>query len=159
MRKALLILTIFTVIFSLSTTSLLAQGKNSPFLITGKIPHLTKLLMQQWDNSELNLSAEQKTKLLVVRKETLTGVRKLGPEIGSLEEQVVDGTLDGKTPDELSSLVDTIAILKAEATMIQLQCVYTTSEILDQQQLDFLMDLYLECCRLGSLLPEGEGAR
>ena len=143
MRKSLLILTVFTVIFSLSTTSLLAQGKNSPFLITGKIPHLTKLLMQQWDNSELNLSAEQKTKLLVVRKETLTGVRKLGPEIGSLEEQVVDGTLDGKTPAEQSSLVDTIAKLKAEATMIQLQCVYTTSEILDQQQLDFLMDLYL----------------
>ena len=141
LRKNILILTILTLLFSLSATNVMAEGKNSPFLIVGKIPHLTKLLMQQWDNPELNLSDAQKTKLLVVRKTTLTGVRKLGPEIAPLEKQVADGIFAGKTPDELSSTVEAISKLKAEATMVQLRCIYDTSQILDQQQLDLLKNL------------------
>ncbi len=140
--------TLLLVIFSLSATNLMAQetgnakAKNSPpFLITGKMPHLTKLLMQQWDNPELHLSAEQKGKLLVVRKETIGGVKKLGQKIAPLEQQVADGSTAGKSPDELKSLVQTIAGLKAEATMVHLRCIYNTSTILDQQQLAFLHNL------------------
>ena len=127
-------------ILTLSVTSLMAQGKNSPFLITGKIPHLTKLLMQQWDDPELNLSDQQKPKLLEIRKETLTKVRKLAPEIGALEKQVADGIFSGQTPDQLSPIVTTIAKLKAEETMIQLRCIDATKKVLDQQQLDVLLD-------------------
>jgi hypothetical protein len=124
----------------------MAQGSenektNSPFLITGKMPHLTKLLMQQWDNAELHLSDEQKSKLLVVRKETIGNAQRLGKEISPLENQVVEGSHSGKTPEELQSLVQTIAKLKAEATMTHLQCIYNSSNILDQQQLAFLNSL------------------
>ena len=116
------------------------NSKSSPFLITGKIPHLTKLLMQQWDDPELNLSDQQKPKLLKIRKETLTKVRDLAPEIGSLENQVADGILAGKTAEDLSSIVMTIAKLKAEETMIQLRCIDATQKVLDQRQLDVLLD-------------------
>ena len=142
------LLTVLLVIFSLSAGNLMAQGagngkqkNNSPFLITGKMPHLTKLLMQQWDNSELNLSDEQRSKLLVERKETIGDVQKLGQEIAPLEKQVADGIFSGKTPDELQSLVKTIAGLKAEATLVHLRCIYNTSNILNQQQLDFLINM------------------
>lgn len=152
MKKSILLLTVLTMIFLLSTTNLMAQGnnspsgngqqkKNSPFLITDKLPHLTKLLIQQWDNPALHLSEEQKTKLLVVRKETIAGVRKLGQEIASLEKQVTKGIFAGKTPGKLHSLVQTIAGLKAEATMIHLRCINDTSAILDQQQLNVLRKL------------------
>ena len=152
MKKSILLLTVLTMIFLLSTTNLMAQGnnspsgngqqkKNSPFLITDKLPHLTKLLIQQWDNPALHLSEEQKTKLLVVRKETIAGVRKLGQEIASLEKQVTEGIFAGKTPEKLHSLVQTIAGLKAEATMIHLRCINDTSAILDQQQLNVLRKL------------------
>lgn len=141
MKKSILLLTILTLIFSLSTVSLMAQEKDSPFLITGKLPHLTKLLIEQWDSPALHLSEEQKAKLLVVRKVTIAGVQKLGPEIASLEKQVAEGIFAGKTPDELHPLVQTIAELKAEATMIHLRCIDDTSKILDQQQLDVLKKL------------------
>ena len=148
MKTHIILISVLLVIISLSTVNLLAQEggiekpkNSSPFLITGKMPHLTKLLMQQWDNSDLHLSDEQKSRLLVVRKETIGDVQKLGKKISPLEEQVAEGSLSGKTPDELESLVQAIAGLKAEATMVHLRCIYNTGNILDQQQLDFLYGL------------------
>lgn len=142
-KSRLVILTVVFMIISLAAGSALAQGKgkqkNPPFLITGKLPHHTKLLIKQWDNPELHLLDEQKTKLLVVRKETISAAQKLGKEIGALEQQVVEGSLGGKAPEELQALVQKVAQLKAEATMIHLRCIYNTSKVLDQQQLALLM--------------------
>lgn len=147
-KTRITLVTALLLIFSLLAVNLMAQeagnGKQNnspPFLITGNMPHLTKLLMQQWDNMELHLSDEQKIKLLVVRKETIGGVQKLGREIEPLEKQVVEGSLSGKTPEELQSIVQAIAGLKAEATMLHLRCIYNTSSILDQNQLEFLRKL------------------
>jgi hypothetical protein len=149
LNKRTLLLAVFTIIFSLSTANLKAetnsspagneqQKKASPFLITGKLPHLTKLLIQQWDNPALHLSEEQKTSLLVVRKETIAGVQSHSQKIAPLEKQVAEGIFAGKTPDQLRDQIQTIASLKAEATMIHLRCIYDTGQILDQQQLDIL---------------------
>ena len=150
-KKVSLLVAILAIIFSLSATSLMAQGggsasgngtakKSSPFLITGKLPHLTKLLIKQWDNPDLQLTEAQKSKLLVVRKETIAGVQTLGKKIVPLEKQVAEGIFARKTPEELSSLVETLAGLKSEATMIHLHCIYDTSKILDQQQLELLIN-------------------
>lgn len=152
MLKKLILCFATSIMLSLSSTSLMAQGndshagegqqkKQSPFLITGELPHFTKLLMQQWDNVALHLTEEQKPQLLAVRKRTIGGVKKLSPEIASLQKQVEEGVFTGKTPDELYSLVQAISKLKAEATMIHLKCIFDTSRILNQQQLDILLKL------------------
>jgi hypothetical protein len=135
--------TLVILLISLTAVNCMAQDKeqqkeSSPFLITGKMPHLTKVLMQQWDNAELHLTDEQKQKLLVVRKETIGSVQKLSKEISPLENQVVQGTLSGKTVDELRPLVQSIAKLKAEATMVHLRCLYNTNVILEPKQLEFI---------------------
>lgn len=151
-KKMILCFAVLVIIFSLSSTNLMAQGNNSPagnvqqkkqspFLITGELPHLTKLLIKQWDNSTLHLTDEQKTQLLVVRKETIAGVQNLAPQIASLQKQVTEGIFIGETPDELQSVVQAISKLKTEATMIHLKCIYDTSKILNQQQLDILLKL------------------
>lgn len=142
-KKHVVFVTVSLLLLLLSTGNLLAEKegtqKNSPpFLITGKLPHLTKLLMQQWENTELHLSDEQKGKLLVIRKETIDSVQRLGKEVGTLEKQVVESSLSGKTPEEMQTLVQDIAKLKIEATMVHLRCIYETNKILDQRQLDFL---------------------
>ncbi len=138
---ALMVLTL-----SLTAVSCMAEGKgqhkkDSPFLITGKMPHLTKMLMQQWDNTTLHLTDEQKTKLLVVRKETISGAQKLGKEMKPLENQVAEGSRSGKTPEELQPLVQSVAKLKADATMVHLSCLYNTRAILTTEQLELLMTL------------------
>lgn len=138
---SLVLVTLFLTAVSCMAQDKEQQKKNAPFLITGKMPHLTKLLMQQWDNSTLHLTEEQKNKLLVVRKETISGAQKLGKEITPLENQVAEGSRSGKTPAELQVLVQSIAKLKAEATMVHLHCIYNTRAILDKEQLHFLTTL------------------
>lgn len=142
LKNRFVFIALFVVVFSLSAGTVLAEGnskqKSSPFLITGKMPHLTKLLMQQWDNTELHLTDEQKAKLLVIRKETIGGVQQFGKEITVLENQVAEGSLEGKSPEELQSLVGQIEKLKGAATMLHLRCIYKTSKILNQQQLAVL---------------------
>ncbi len=140
LKKQLFFVTL-VVVLSLSATGVMASGgkqKNSPFLITGKLPHLTKLLMQQWENPDLQLTEDQKGKLLEVRKTTMTGAKKFGQEVAELEQKVVEGALGGKSPEELRSLVEKISEIKANATMLHLQCIYTTNNILDQRQLGVL---------------------
>jgi hypothetical protein len=150
LKKITLSFVVFVSIFSLSATLLFAQNNSSsekdkqqqnqsPFLITTGLPHLTKLLIQQWDNPKLQLSDEQKAQLLIIRKETMSGVKSLAPQIMSLQKQVTQQIFEGKTPDELSPAVQAISKLKTEATMLHLKCIYSTSKILNQQQLERLL--------------------
>jgi len=136
MKKSILLLTILTVIFSLPTNSLMAASpkKDSPFLIVGKLPHATGILMRNWDNPILRLSEAQKEKLLIVRKETMAGVGALKKKIGPLQKQIVEETKAGKSPTELKTMVTTLAGLKAEATMVHLKCVYDTNNVLHKEQ-------------------------
>lgn len=141
-KKQFIFIALLLFAFSLSAATVMAdekgQQKSSPFLITGKLPHLTKLLMKQWDNPELKLSEAQKAKLLVVRKATISGAQNLGKEINALEFEVVEGSKNGKKPEELRSIVRKIEKLKGEATMLHLSCIYNTSNILNAQQLTLL---------------------
>jgi len=145
MKKSFLFLAVLTIILSLSTTNLMAQssaanaGKKpqKPFLIT-TLPHPAIALMSHLDDSALKLTAKQKDELLAVRKQVIATVQKIGKQVFPLEKQVAKGILSGKTPDELSGLVQKIAGLKAEATMVQLRCLYTFKNALDQQQFDIL---------------------
>lgn len=143
MKKSLILCVLILSVF-LATGSVMAQGKgkakNSPFLITGKLPHLTKLLMKQWENPELNLSEEQRAQLLVVRKETMTGARSFAKEINAIEKEVAAGSVAGKAPEELRPLVEKVAKLKEAATILHLNCIYKTSKILDQKQLAVLKE-------------------
>ena len=111
----------------------------SPFLIIGQLPHLTKVLMQQWDNPTLNLSAKQKEQLLVVRKETMGAVHKISPKAAELEKKIVAGCLAGKSPEELQPLVQALANYKAQASLVHLKCINDTRRILSPEQMKTLM--------------------
>jgi len=151
LRKRILLIAGMLILFLFTAATVMAQnhapmsggqGKmGSPFLIVGKLPHLTKLLMQQWDNHELALTAAQKEKLLVIRTRTIGGVKKLGPEIATLEKRVTEEIFAGKTPEDLASPVQSIGWLKSEATMLHLRCIYDTNKILTAPQKDFLQGL------------------
>jgi len=111
-----------------------------PFLITGKLPHLTGMLMKQWDNPKLGLTDQQKRWLKVVREETVSDVHRLSSEVSILEKQVVSGINSGLEPDDLYPTVREIAELKTEATMVHLKCIYDTRKILKHEQMKFLLN-------------------
>lgn len=146
LKKSFLLLTVLSTVLLFSTTNLMAQsaqpgpGKKpqKPFLIMTTLPHLAIKLMNHLDGPALHLTDDQKSTLLTVRKDVIAQVMAIGKEVFPLEKQVADEIFAGKTPEELAPLVQKIAGLKAEATMIQLRCIADFKKVLDQDQIDVL---------------------
>ena len=109
-----------------------------PFLIQGKLPHLTMMVKMMWDDKDLALTKAQKQKLLKIRKETIGGIKKLKPEIVALENKIVQASNSGANPASLKKDVYKLANLRAKATMIHLRCLFNTRKVLTQEQRDIL---------------------
>jgi hypothetical protein len=117
--------------------------RSSPFLINQDgLPHMTKQLIHNWDKASLGLSDEQKEKLLVVRKETMSAVMKIKKEVKVLEAEIIEAMVDGEEPKSQYSKVKKLAKLKAEATKVHLNCISDTIGILSDEQLEFLFPLW-----------------
>lgn len=112
-----------------------------PFLVVGKMPHLTGILKQHWDSPDLKLTPGQKAALLDIRKNTMSAVMGLAGELDQLETSLAEEAMAATPPDQLAPLVDKISDLKTEATMVHLRCIYDTMEVLDDRQLNTLLDL------------------
>jgi len=112
-----------------------------PFLVDGKMPHLTGILKQHWDDPDLELTPEQKALLLKIRKNTMSTVMGLAKELDPLESSLAEQAMAAVPPDQLAPLVDKISDLKTEATMAHLRCIHDTMEILDDRQLTTLLDM------------------
>ena len=120
--KLLSLLTLAMLSTTILATNLSANKK--PFLIQGKLPHLTGMVKVLWDDEDLALNANQKTKLLEVRKYTMKNAKALGKQIHKLEAEIVDESNDNNTePKLLKERVNKLASLRAKATMVHLKCI------------------------------------
>ncbi|WP_052746100.1 hypothetical protein [Sulfurovum lithotrophicum] len=118
---------------------MMRKKMNSPFLIKHGLPHLTKNVMMNWDNVAFGLTAEQKEKLTAVRKETMGAVMRLKPEVMALKKEIVQASTSGTKAADLKEKVDKLASMEAEATMVHLNCIEKTKDILTKDQLLFLL--------------------
>lgn len=107
---------------------------SKPFLIQGKLPHPTGILKSLWNDEDLALTAKQKEKLLLVRKNTIKQVRALSKEINMIENYLVKSALNGEKPEDLKEDMYELAKLRAKASMVHLNCIYDTKEILTKEQ-------------------------
>ena len=123
-------------VLAIGSTSLAAKQK--PFLIHGKLPHLTGTIMQLWEDEDLALTPEQKTKLKQIRLKTVNGLATLKGEVFPLENEIVKASINGANPEDLEEDVEKLAELRAEATMIHLNCIYDTKNILTKKQLQLI---------------------
>jgi Spy/CpxP family protein refolding chaperone len=114
------------------------KGMNSPFLIKHGLPHYTKMLMKNWNDSQLNLTAEQKAKLLEVRKATMGSIKRLKPAVTRLRKEIVQAAKNGAKAAALKAKVEKLASLEAEATMTHLKCIEDTKAILSPAQIQYL---------------------
>jgi len=140
MKTTLLSLLTLTLLSStIITTNLNAEQKQSkPFLIQGQLPHLTGMIKILWDDEDLALNDAQKSKLLKIRKNTMTNTKALSKQINELEAEIVKASNEGSEPKLLKEKVHTLALLRAEATMVHLNCIYDTRKILTKEQLSIL---------------------
>jgi len=116
---------------------------NSPFLINQEaLPHMTKLLIQNWDKATLGLNEEQKDKLIDVRVDTVSAVRKIKKQVKVLEADIIEALVDGENPKSVHAKVDEVAKLKAEATKVHLKCISDTVGILSEEQLELILPFW-----------------
>ena len=121
----------------------MAALKASPFLINSdNLPHMTKLLIQNWDKAKLGLTPEQKEKLLKVRKETITGVKKIKQQLQPLEAEVFEAMIDREDPNSVDKQLGKIAKLRLEATKIHLKCITDTTAILSDEQIAVILPFW-----------------
>ena len=118
---------------------MMKKKMNSPFLIKHGLPHLSKDVMRNWDNPAFGLTTDQKEKLTAVRNETMSTVMKLKPEVIALRKEIVQASTSGVKAADLKEKVDKLASMEAEATMVQLDCIEKTKDILTKDQLLFLL--------------------
>ncbi|NPA59304.1 MAG: cytochrome c [Epsilonproteobacteria bacterium] len=121
-----------------NTTKQVKQKKNSPFLITKSLPHMTKLIKMKWNDKTLSLTKEQKTKLLEVRKSTLNSIKDIKPKVTKLEKKIVMLTKMGEDNQKIFTLIDKLSKLKAKATKAHVECIINTKKILTPSQLYYL---------------------
>ena len=116
---------------------------NSPFLINQEaLPHMTKLLIHNWDKATLGLSEEQKDKLIDVRVDTMSAVGKIKKQVKVLEADIIEALVDGEDPKSVHAKVDEVAKLKAEATKVHLKCISDTIGILSEEQLELILPFW-----------------
>jgi hypothetical protein len=116
---------------------------DSPFLVNSdSLPHMTKLLIQNWDKAKLGLTPEQKEKLLAVRKETLQSVKKIKQQIKPLEAEIAEAMIDREDPKSVEKQLEKIAKLKLEASKVHLNCIAKTTAILSEEQVTFLLPFW-----------------
>ena len=117
--------------------------KSAPFLVNHEgLPHMTKLLIQNWDKAKLGLTKEQKEKLLVVREETLSAVKALKKQLKPLEASVAEAMIDREDPKSVEKTLEQIAKLKIEGTKVHLKCIAETTSILSEEQVAFLLPFW-----------------
>ena len=114
------------------------KNENFPkeyFLIPKNLPFSMGLVLHHPQSSTLNLTKEQKDKLVKVKAETVPNVTKMAKEIKNLELSLVKQiTQEAKKASELDELVDTIAQKKATLTKAHLKCIETVRDTLTQEQ-------------------------
>ncbi len=103
---------------------------------------MTKILVQNWDKATLGLNSDQKEKLLVVRKETISAVMKVKKQVKVLEAEIIEAMVDGEEPKSVYSKIDNVAKLKAQATRAHLKCISDTIGILSDEQMEFLFPFW-----------------
>ena len=116
---------------------------NSPFLMNNEgLPHLSKLLLESWDKATLGLTQEQKEKLLVIRKKTMAGVKKIKIKLEPLEYDIVQTMVDREDPKSIEGKLEEVAKLKVEATKVHLKCISDTTSVLSDEQVEVLLPVW-----------------
>ena len=116
---------------------------NSPFLLNSEeLPHLTKLLLNNWDKAALGLTDDQKEKLLVVRHDTLRAIKEIKQKVKALESEIIEAMVDGESLEKTYPKLEDVAKLKVEATKVQLKCLKRSMEILNDEQIEFLLPFW-----------------
>ncbi len=95
------------------------------------------LVKQNWDNEALGFTEQQRVELKKIRQRTMSGVMGLKGEIFPLEKSIVKANANGEKPAQKD--VEKLAKLRAEATMIHLNCIYDTKKVLSEKQLLLLL--------------------
>jgi len=124
---------------------------NSPFLIKHGLPHMHRMIMPYLNDPSFNLTSEQKFELAKLRITSMSAIKEAKPKIAALRNEIIKESQKGVDLETLKLKVAKLALLESTATLIQLQCIKSTKEILTKDQLYFLLVNKNKNARCGKL--------
>jgi hypothetical protein len=109
------------------------------FLIPDNLPFMVGLTLNHPKSKTLNLSGEQKAKILEIKKTTVPVVVRTASKIKGLELDLAQQVINNEKPDVLMDLVDQVGSLRIELTKKHLNCIKQVRDILTQEQFESLL--------------------
>lgn len=121
----------------------IAKNENFPgdyFMVHKNMPHFMKVFRKFGDNKALGLSDEQKNRLQALQEKVVTTVSQTATKIKDLELELQKAVVvEGKDSKQMKELVERIATLRMQLTMVHIECIHSSKQILTPEQEAFYM--------------------
>jgi len=112
------------------------------FLVEKNLPYLVGAALFHPQSDTLNLSKEQLTKFVEMKKTIVPVSAKLAKKVKIMELELANSiVVEKKDPKSLHKLVDEIAKVKSDMTKAHLDCIHTVQGLLSSEQFDTLIKL------------------
>jgi len=110
------------------------------FLVHKNLPHYMNVFREFDDDAVLQLSVKQKTQLQTIQEHVVLVVSQKASKIKDLELQLKNDLIFKKKPlAQLNHLVEEIAQLRKEASIIHVECIQSVQAVLTQEQHQFFI--------------------
>jgi len=115
------------------------RAKKSPLLVEKGLTPLLRIVMMSAKDKLLGLDVEQYAKLMVIKKDMMTRSKEMKKELRAISKSVKMSVASGTTVDAIRDDVIKLASLRANITLLRIECMNRTKEILTKDQLIYLL--------------------
>ncbi|MEA1892022.1 MAG: hypothetical protein U9N33_04845 [Campylobacterota bacterium] len=110
------------------------------FMVHKNMPHYMKVFRKYGDDKALGLNDEQKNTLQAMQEKTVMTVSQTATQIKDLELELQKKVvIEGKDAKQMKALVERIADLRMKLTMLHIDCIHNSKQILTPEQEVFYM--------------------
>ena len=115
------------------------KSKGSQLLINRGLTPLLRVVMMSSKDPLLGLNVEQFTQLSVIKKDIIPRSQKLRKELRTLRHSTTVAIASGATVDAVKADIERLGAIKAEQTLLRIECINKTKAVLNKDQIIYLL--------------------
>lgn len=115
------------------------RANRSQLLINRGLTPLLRVVMMSSKDPLLGLNVEQFTQLSVIKKDIIPRSQKLRKELRTLRHSTTVAIASGATVDAVKADIERLGAIKAEQTLLRIECINKTKAVLNKDQIIYLL--------------------
>lgn len=115
------------------------KSQKTQFLINRGLTPLLRMTMMSAKDPLLGLDVEQFTQLSAIKADIMPRAQKIKTELKTLRHSVTMAVTSGTTVEAIKVDVERLGALKAEQTLLRIECMNRTKAVLTKDQLIYLL--------------------